>query len=194
MAFEKFFQALLTEPLAKQVMAVIQRDIAASLATVDAALPVFAEYGFSYYPPTQWPALLIVPRVDTFTRPDTVQARPQLVNFEATIALSSQDRNLLAQQAWRYVLAVDRIISSLGAQVNVSKTPNFGDFYAPLPLVVPFPQAPSQSVINETTTPMLEGSVLGCWPTRIRYSDMVRPTTNLEMNAYVDFDLTVEEI
>jgi hypothetical protein len=194
MAFENFFQAGLTEALAKQILAVIQRDIAASLATVDATLPVFSEYNFCFFPPTQWPALLLTPRLDTFTHPDSVQSRPQLVNFEATIALSNQDRNLLAQQAWRYVLAVDRIISSLGAQVNASKTPNFGDFYTPLTLAVPFPQSLSQSVINETTTPMQDGCVLGCWPVRIRYSDMLKTATSLEMTASLDFDITVDEV
>lgn len=195
MSFAPFFSSKLTEPLAKQVLAIIQRDIAASLATVDATLPVFAEYGFSFYPPTQWPALLLVPRLVTFTHPDTVQARPQLVNFEATIALASQYRNLLAQQAWRYVLALDQIISSLGAQVNPAISPSFADFYTPLPLVVPFPQSPSQSIINLTaTTPMQAGSVLGCWPTRTRYSDLQRPSTNLEMIAQMEFDVVVEEV
>ena len=194
MAFGSFFQAQLVQPLVFQLMGVLQRDFTSSLATVNAALPGIQEWDIGFFPVQNWPALMLAVRDEKFTRPADVQARAQEVSLEITIALSNQDRNVLSLQAYQYILAVDKIISSLGAQVNASITPNFGDFYTPLPLVIPFPQRVAQSPINLTTTGMQTGSVLGCWPTSINYSDLMKTTNALEMLVSENFVINVEEV
>src|SRR5579859_7731900 len=174
MAFKSFFSAQLTEPLVLQLMAIIQRDIAASLATVDVnptlGLPTFLEYNVTVYEPAQWPTLMVAAKTDTFIRPDTVNGRAQRFNIDMTVADANQDRNLVAMRIWRYILAIDRIVASLGAEVNANNTPNFSDFYTPLPVKISFPQSPLQSAINiATTNGMAAGTVLACYPTSISY-------------------------
>jgi hypothetical protein len=193
MAFQSFFKSKLVEPLVMQIMGVLQRDMSTALAAIDPTLATIAEWNIAHWPVQQWPALMLAVKGERFHRPSEVQARPQEVSMEVHIALASQDRNLLAQQAFRYILAVDQIISSLGAQVNASDTPNFNDFYTPLSVVIPFPQKVSQSPINVTTSGMQAGSVLGCWPTGITYSDFIKSTNNLELLVSEQFLVTVEE-
>lgn len=193
MAFSPFFQATLTGTLVRQLMAILQRDMAAALASVSSSLSVPLEWNVVDYSPQQWPAILVVPQTVIFSNPAAVQARPQTTIIKLSVALANQDRNLLASQVWDYTLAIDRIVASLGAQVNPANTPNFDDFYAPLPLVVPFPQSPVQSVINVTTAGMQTGSVLACYPTRLDYGAMDRSAVGWTMTASELVEIQTEE-
>lgn len=199
MAFSSFFNSRLTEPLMLQLAAILQRDIDSSLTEVatlynEPKLPNFVEWNLAFYEPTQWPAILIVPKTTQFVRPQEVQARPQAVSIELTVADSNQDRNLLAQHVWRYILAIDKIVASLGAQVNVSNTPNFNDFYTPLPVYIPFPQDINRSVIKPIATlGMQTGSVLACYPTGLSYSQTVARANSLALSATLSLRIDVEE-
>ena len=196
--FNPFFAAQFEQPVAYQLMGVIQRDQRAALDYVGGTnvLPSFLEYNFAYYPPTQWPAVLLAVQDNTFTNPSVVQAREQRLNIEITVAVSNADRNQLVLQAWQYLRAIDLIVASLGAQVNPDYLPNFNDFYngnGALPLVVPFPSASGQSVINTTTAGVQAGSVRACYPTNHRFSEIARPQESWEMTASLNLRVELTE-
>lgn len=197
--FNTFFgNAKFTKPLMRQLMAVLQRDMQASLDFVTGtpgSLPKPLEWNFADYPAEQWPYLHIYPTLIKFARPDTVQSRYAEVSIEIVVGVSNQDLNLLAEQVQDYVRAVDGIIASLGAQVNENFFPSFEDFYTALPVTVPFPQAPSRSVINvATTTPMQRGCVLECIPTGHSYGDMERKDIqNIVMRGKLGLLVRMEE-
>lgn len=212
MAFASFFQAKFTKTLLRQLMAIIQRDATAAIdyvTGVPGSLRPWVEYSFSAYTTQvrlektyafeQFPFLMMIPRSVDFFDPESVQSRESTNRIEIMVGVANQDRNLMVEQAEDYVRAVDVIVSSLGAQVNNNSTPNFNDFYTPLPLVVPYPQSPAQSVISDglggpvTTDGMQPGSVKACYPVSHEYGEVYRASGVLQMTAVMAAHILVEE-
>lgn len=194
--FQIFFAAKFTRPLVRQIMAVIQRDIVNALAAVNDQPGVLlppARYALSEGNFGQWPIIQVYPGKVQFLHPDTVQSRNSISSIEISVGVSNQDADVLAETTELYIAAVDGIVASLGAQVNNNYFPNFNDFYTPLPMIIPYPQAPDKSAINVTTTPLAQGSVLSCYPVAHEYTEQSKLTQGLSMRATLILNVEVEE-
>src|SRR5690349_17510541 len=114
MSWASKYQARFTKDLVRQLVAMVQRDQRAALDFVGGAgeLAGFASYLIADTPLQQFPSLLITPMDEVFDR-DAVGSLHSTAKILVGVAVTHQDRAVLAELVQDYVRAVDAIFNSL---------------------------------------------------------------------------------
>lgn len=172
MAWSSRFQALMVKPLIRQLAAIINRDMAAAVASVGRN-EIFNQFDLALVPIRLWPAILIIPASDEFDENADLE-RKQDVAVIIVIAVTHTDRNQLMEVAEDYALAVDRILNSVAGT----------DFYTslPLPLISGFVQPTTVQMTSAIT------NVTQLWVIRHDYG-MARRRANSSFAMTVTMDV-----
>jgi len=127
-AWTKQFNSVFSKPIARQLMAVIQRDQRAALDDVGGAgvLPSFVGYYFGGVPIKQFPAIALAPMRIAFDR-EAVGGLAEQLTMAIAIAITHQDPQAAAEALEDYMRAVDELLNSMV----------LSDFYAALTLTHP---------------------------------------------------------
>jgi hypothetical protein len=148
MPWSSQYAAQFSKPLVRQIVALIYRDQRAALddvAGVD-VLPNFAEFDIAKVPILQYPGIFIAAHRERFDE-ESQQTLHATVELAGAVAVTHQDRNVLAEICADYVRAVDEILRSA-----FERTPS--DFYASglaLPARPAGPFAPGETTIGLTS-------------------------------------------
>lgn len=115
MAWTSKYAAKFTKPVGDQIVAIIKRDIVAALAWANGGgtppLQPFVEYDLALLPIENFPALLVAPQTEDFDD-ESQQTRHQTIRLFVSLAVTNQDRNIVARSCQDYVRAVDAILNS----------------------------------------------------------------------------------
>lgn len=127
MSWQSKYAAQFTKPLKYTLFALVYRDMAAALASVNAAAnyPKIVTFHRAAKTLEQFPAMLLT--TERQVNKDREVNRPYSANFYLSLAVAHQDSEVCADMLEDYVLAADRVLYSAW-----ELTP--GDFYSPLPL------------------------------------------------------------
>jgi hypothetical protein len=168
MAWQSRWQAEFVKPLVAQLLAIINRDIGAALADVNAAANYgpFVEYDKALVRIKQFPALLLVPAAVKFDAAAQL-TRHYTVQLYLSLAVAHQDPQLVADMLEDYCRAVDEVLSSA-----FDLTP--GDF---LSVTLPLPSPPFAS--GATSPGLAEGVLKRLYIDSLAYDELRRPKTAL---------------
>jgi hypothetical protein len=153
MPWSSHYAAQFSKPLVRQIVALIYRDQRAALDDVAGVnvLPSFAEFDIAKVPILQYPGIFIAAHRERFDE-ESQQTLHAVVELAGAVAVTHQDRNVLAEICADYVRAVDEILRSAFERT---------DFYASglaLPARPAGPFAP-----GETTTGLTPGVLKRLW-------------------------------
>jgi hypothetical protein len=153
MPWSSHYAAQFSKPLVRQIVALIYRDQRAALDDVAGVnvLPNFAEFDIAKVPILQYPGIFIAAHRERFDE-ESQQTLHATVELAGAVAVTHQDRNVLAEICADYVRAVDEILRSAFECT---------DFYASglvLPARPAGPFAP-----RETTTGLTPGILKRLW-------------------------------
>jgi hypothetical protein len=110
-----YYNAGLSKPVIRQLLAVMKRDLQAALdfvSGVPGSLAPFAEYDLALLPVQQFPAILLAPDTVTFDE-EANHTLHQRMRLTGVITVTHQDRNALAEMAQDYVRAVRAVLDTL---------------------------------------------------------------------------------
>ena len=110
-----YYNAGLSKQIVRQLLAVINRDIQPALdfvSGVPGSYAPFAEYDLALLPVQQFPAVMLTPDKVTFDE-DAVNSLHQTIRLSCVVALTHQDRNMLAEMIQDYVRAVRAVLDTL---------------------------------------------------------------------------------
>lgn len=158
-SFTSFYNALFTEPLILQFIAIIQANMQAALDLVTGVpfnalsptlgLQTFIEYDLDAIPPKNWPQLIVVPpralKIDEGSQQTERSGGP----MEFIVTIANQDPNILAIQLQQYLRALSYVIDTAASNAAMDQS----QFYQTLPLALPF-------LTTLTTTPIQTGSLI----------------------------------
>jgi hypothetical protein len=128
MSWQSKYAAQFTKPLKYSLFAIIYRDMAAALASVNASAnyPNIVTFHRAAKTLEQFPALLLTTERQQNAR-ERELTRPYAANFYLSIAVAHQDPETCADMLEDYVLAIDRVLYSAWELTT-------SDFYSVLPL------------------------------------------------------------
>lgn len=106
-----YFSAQFVKPLARQLVAILYRDMPSALAAMSASYATFQEWDLAEQPVQNFPALLIVPREDEFDEQSPF-TRAQTIQLALGIAVAHQDPNAVAEMLEDYVRGVDQVLTT----------------------------------------------------------------------------------
>lgn len=137
MSWTSKYAAQFTKPLKYTLFALVYRDMAAALASVNAEAnyPNIVTFHRAAKALEQFPAMLLTTERQQNSR-EREQTRPYAANYFLSIAVAHQDPEVVADMLEDYVLAIDRVLYSAW---DLTTT----DFYSPLAL--PSPPFPANS-------------------------------------------------
>ena len=155
MAWTSKYAAQFSKPLVRQLVAIVYRDQRAALDFVAGAnvLPSFAEFDISKVPILQFPGIFIAAHREHFDE-QSQQTLHATIELAGAVAVTHQDRNVLAEICANYVRAVDAIIRSAW-----ELTPQ--DFYAAGLALPARPAGPFAA--GETTVGLTPGILTRLW-------------------------------
>jgi hypothetical protein len=110
-----YYNAGLSKPVVRQLLAVVKRDIQAALdfvSGVPGSYAPFAEYDLALLPVQQFPAILLTPDTVTFEE-EANGTLHQTMRLTCVIAVTHQERNTLAELTQDYVRAVRAVLDTL---------------------------------------------------------------------------------
>ncbi len=110
-----YYNAGLSKQVVRQLLAVIKRDIQAALdfvSGVPGSYAPFAEYDLALLPVEQFPAILLTPDSVSFDEEANATLH-QTMRLTCAIALTHQERNVLAEMTQDYVRAVRAVLDTL---------------------------------------------------------------------------------
>lgn len=130
MGWQPAYNAYGTEPLIRQLMAIINRDIQSALDFVSGSpgsLRPFATYQLAESPTMNYPAVLLIPMAQTFD-PQTVGVAKETVTLFCGVAAEHQKPDGVAILIQQYAMAVWHVLAAASLKTS-------GDFLlADLPL------------------------------------------------------------
>jgi hypothetical protein len=180
-----YYNAGLSKQVVRQLLAVINRDIQAALdfvSGVPGSYPPFAEYDLALLPVQHFPAILLTPDTVAFDQ-EASGTLHQTMRLTCAIALTHQDRNLLAEMAQDYVRAVRAVLDTLW-----ESTP--GDFLL-TDLALPSPPFPSGAL-----SPGLEnGKLMKLFADSHTFEEIRRsPQSGFALEASMSVIVEIEEV
>ncbi|HLI03149.1 MAG TPA: hypothetical protein VFC10_07450 [Terriglobia bacterium] len=126
MPWQPAYNAFGAEPLIRQMLALVYRDIQAALDFVSGApgsLPPFTVYQLAESVTPNFPAILMVPQSQTFD-PSQANVAHETVRIFCAVAAAHQDPNAVAVLVQRYAMAVWHVLTAAFEKTS-------GDFLLP---------------------------------------------------------------
>lgn len=178
MAWSSKYAAKFTKPLIRQLLAILQRDIAAALEDVapGAGLSKPVEYDLAVAPINQFPAVLLAPQTVAFDE-EAIGTLHETIRIYCALAVAHQNRNIIAEQIQDYVRALDEVFNSVP----------LSDFALPLTL-----EAPPE--IAGTTVGLPAGRVMRLFVEGHAYDELRQAgTRGFAMAAVISLLIEMEE-
>jgi hypothetical protein len=180
MPWTSAYNALFTEALIDQLLAIIYRDMQAALDFISGSpgsLPSFAEYELAEMAIHQFPVLLLTPDSEVFDINMSSVVAQTPIRITGGVAVAHQKPNMVARLLQRYLRAVYLVI-----RTSVERT-QAADFYAPLAL--------PPGVDKDVSAGLVEGSLKLIWIESLAYGELKRrPDSTFMRTAY--FSLLAE--